>query len=337
MYGRIFTGLLACVVLGCSLLVTALIAGENRILLRPGLDPRGKQFYVNRLQAFCEQLECHTCPSGAVCFELTCNQNMFLDPTHRRSILLCHGNAGTALDFEPLLNKFTKLFDTIYIVEYRGYGCASTRSSAVQQSSISPKDLVEDLREIMGLLETSRRQPVTVLLGYSIGGGVITQWLRQSLEVPEPSKYHPIQQVVCLNSFASIPQLVDEHVPWFSTAIKSVMQCQWNTAKALQFILQVRPEMKVLWVNTRDDHLIGTKHTDAIRHALSESRTENIVFVELPNGDHAGSVFVHSEEWMSKLLERPDETSMLLRAFGESNSQSDSETKCEKTTDVCDK
>src|SRR6185312_2435981 len=54
MYGRIFTGLLACVVLGCSLLVTALIAGENRILLRPGLDPRGKQFYVNRLQAFCE-------------------------------------------------------------------------------------------------------------------------------------------------------------------------------------------------------------------------------------------------------------------------------------------
>jgi hypothetical protein len=309
MYGRILGGLMTCALVGYGLLVTALVVSENRILLRPGTDPRGKQFYLNRFQSYCQHLQCHTCPSGALCFELqndteqkstdqnnTANQNdteqnstehKTEKTNSRKSILLCHGNAGTALDFEPLLDKFATIYDTIYVVEYRGYGCSKS------QPSVSPANLVDDLTEVVQLLESSNRAPVNVLLGYSIGGGVVSQWLTNLKDNTH------LKQIVILNSFASIPQLVDEHVPMFSGPIKSAMQCQWNSAKALKRVLNQHPTLSLLWVSTLDDRLIGQNHTKTVKRTLEG--LPNVEYVELHNGNHAASIFVHSPDWMSKL------------------------------------
>jgi pimeloyl-ACP methyl ester carboxylesterase len=285
---RFVTLLITFVLIGYGVMVTALAVGENHILLHPGTDERGKQFYVNRLQTYCDRLECHHIKSGALCFELEKTNS---DPKiKKRSLLLCHGNAGTALDFEPLLHKFFLFFNTIYIVEYRGYGCAQP------QSTVSPDDLVQDVQQVLDMFK-QKNKTIQVLLGYSIGGGVIAQVLKH-MKAPEILKN--IDQVIILNSFASISQLVDEHVPFLSYPIKKLMQCRWDSASALQRVLQDNPHMSLLWVYTKDDRLICSKHTKTMRRVLRS--LSNIKFVELPNGNHSAAVFMHSKMWTGKIV-----------------------------------
>jgi hypothetical protein len=84
-----------------------------------------------------------------------------------------------------------------------------------------------------------------------------------------------------------------------------MMKCQWNSADALANILQTHRNTTLVWVWTKDDRLILPKQTKLLQETRREKRInpERITIIELPNGGHNGSVFVHMNTWLSAVCE----------------------------------
>jgi hypothetical protein len=283
-----------CVAYG--MIVTSLLLVEDRILLHPSHDEQqSKQSYVNRLLQHCDHLECLATPSGAMCFQLTVEKKEEKEKEEKtifeeKTILLCHGNAGNVLEFIPLLSSLFRFFNRVYLVEYRGFGCAS---SSDNNKTISTKDVLDDVHQIVLTLD-NQNKPIHTLLGYSIGGGVVAQLLNKKPFITS------LQSVLILNSFASIQQMVTEHIPVPAFPIYSLMQCQWNTTEALSRALENTKDLKIFWVYTKDDRLISPTHTETIKkHIPSCSR---FTILELPNGGHNGSIFAHLDLWVSSVF-----------------------------------
>ena len=292
--------------LGYTAVVVVAICNEDELLLHPKLDERGKQYYVNELQPLCDSQEYHICPSGALIYELQFRSTVLNqerdkdkdkekedkegdkeDDDGNRTILLCHGNAGTVLDFRPFIGLLKRKFNRILLMEYRGFGAAKpARDTRV----ITANMLLEDTEQSLHLLKRTGYTHLDVVLGFSIGGGVISQVFTGS---PALSA----KKFVILNSFASIPLVVKHHLSIAGYPIQKRMKCQWNSANALKEILTNQKESEVLWVSTKDDRLILPGNTDVVRLSF-QNFTERTTFIELPNGGHNASVFVHLNKWL---------------------------------------
>lgn len=126
-------------------------------------------------------------------------------------LLILHGNAGMALDREPL----TKLFPAweAHILEYPGYGARAGEPSE--------RSLVEAALQAIELLKTERPGPVYIL-GESIGTGVACQAAAQ--------RPRQAEGLILLTPLNRMKAVAHTHYPWIPTFL---LRDRYDSVEAL--------------------------------------------------------------------------------------------------------
>lgn len=129
------------------------------------------------------------------------------------------------------------------------------------------------------------------MLGFSMGGGVICEFLRLR-DDQQPA------QVVLLNTYYDLPLLVHDLVP--IPGISQLMRTQWIADAGLQKYA-LRPG-NLLVVAAMDDELIPVKHSYMLLNAIQHSTNITKNHILLPFGGHNNSIETHFPLWIPLLL-----------------------------------
>lgn len=138
-------------------------------------------------------------------------------PEPSASLLIFHGNAGSAIDradfarFLQLLNPAANL--TIYILEYPGYG--DRAGSPSEESFVSAA---------VAALQLFPPQSPPIVLGESIGTGVASL---AAAKLPER-----IRSLILLTPFTSLVAVGQQHYPWLP--VRWVLADPFDSQKALR-------------------------------------------------------------------------------------------------------
>lgn len=226
--------------------------------------------------------------------------------SERPIALICHGNAGTieSVDFlrQPLLDRGLEP----WFLEYRTFG-VNKGKRAIRNVN----ELVDDITSAIVALHPRK---IHVLMGHSMGGGVVAQWLAQELK-RFPESYWVPEQVVIANSFQSIPQVASDHLPSpLASLVPPLMSTKWKSEPGLKAYcayheskLQkkdaVRDFPRLLLLNAKDDQLISRKHTQTMYESLCTRYKHLIQWKELADGGHNLGWVVRLTEWMPLIYE----------------------------------
>lgn len=192
-----------------------------------------------------------------------------------RPILILHGNGGNIDGFYDMYRDLVDKGYRVYLLEYAGYGES-------REHKAKPKTMVQNLQEAYSLIPDMEHG---IIVGVSMGGGVIGQFLRDDSANPA--------QVVLINTFYDLPQLVSEiSIPGMSYLV----QTRWNSAVGLK--RYTSNNGRVVIVGTQDDSLINIRHS----HKLASFCGNNVKLVILPHGGHNSSPMIHMNKWTSHLL-----------------------------------
>lgn len=165
------------------------------------------------------------------------------------SVLFLHGNAGEVADWTVILDGFRSKKMTVHMLEYAGFGNAKNGSIWS-----TPKSIRRDLREAWQILkemdlldgglarkagnigsarEDDNRRNTNlglyteiIVVGYSLGGAVVTQWLQEI-----PRQEFP-KGIILLNTFAEMRAVVG-HVTGFPSLV-NLLENDWSAQKGLQ-------------------------------------------------------------------------------------------------------
>lgn len=282
--------LMMVVVLVATTIYATLWALEDTFLLHPSrcsqylsFDPRTTQY--------------HKLKSGGLLLHCQKNQS-------GRAIMCLHGNAGNLDGMAGMAQRLLDLGYDVYLLEPRGYGiCSLEKSSAAKDESnlINPTtdSLVQDLHEAWSTFPTEKRSSA-ILLGFSMGGGVICQFLEHtkvgSWELPA--------QIALLNTYYDLPMLVNDVFP--IPGVSMLMRTKWNATKGIHAFCErtkYRPEGpgNVLIVAALDDELIPIKHSHLLQKCIQDTHTQRQL-ITLPNGGHNNSIETHFNLWLPALL-----------------------------------
>jgi fermentation-respiration switch protein FrsA (DUF1100 family) len=132
-------------------------------------------------------------------------------------VLFAHGNGGNVSHYADFLRDL-RLRHSVAVLgfDYRGYGRSSGKPSE--------PGLIADARAARQWLSARTGCPEDriVLMGHSLGGGVVTQLAAQD----------GAPALVLLSTFTSLPDVGSEHVPWLSP--RTVMVNRFNSLAAIQ-------------------------------------------------------------------------------------------------------
>lgn len=233
----------------------------------------------------------------------------------RRTILCLHGNAGNLDGMANMARSMAELGYDVYLLEYAGYGICAGAGHPTTNS------LVDDLREAWTMIPSAKRGQA-ILLGFSMGGGVICEFLRTAADVLDEDLP---AQIALLNTFFDLPQLVRDVLP--IPGVSQMMRTRWNARPGIESYCQRRHgndrptdtlhvnvalHGNVLVVAARDDELIPLKHADSIISTINDSFTDKALVI-LPNGGHNNSIQMHFALWTPYLL--PPHTTNLESLF----------------------
>lgn len=153
-------------------------------------------------------------------------------------------------------------FDVL-IFDYRGYGDSS--GSPSERALTSDARLVwEYARERLDYDESR-----VVIFGESLGGAVaLSLWSTENKEPPKPAA------LILTSTFATLPQTVGWHYPWFP--FRYLMLDRW---RSVERIADVSAPVTVF--HGTADEFIPLEHGRELAHALPHAR-----FVELPGAGH---------------------------------------------------
>lgn len=117
----------------------------------------------------------------------------FASPSHpqrglgaRPYLIALHGFGGSAQDFELLAQRCAADFDVVSM-DWLGHGCAAKPAFA------DPYSLAVTLQCLSALIERTEAEvgvPAAALLGYSMGGRLLLQWLAR--HAADPAKLPPL-------------------------------------------------------------------------------------------------------------------------------------------------
>jgi fermentation-respiration switch protein FrsA (DUF1100 family) len=131
-------------------------------------------------------------------------------------VLFAHGNGGNITHYADFLRDLQQRQDVAVLgFDYRGYGRSSGKPSET--------GLVLDARAARRWLagRTGVAEPDIVLVGHSLGGGVVTQLAAED----------GARALVLISTFTSLPDVGAAHMPWL--APQSVMQNRFDSRAAL--------------------------------------------------------------------------------------------------------
>lgn len=138
-------------------------------------------------------------------------------PAPRAVVLFAHGNGGNITHHAEFLRDL-RLRHAVAILgfDYRGYGRSGGKPSE--------PGLIADARAAREWLSVRTGYPESriVLMGHSLGGGVVTQLAAQD----------GAPALVLISTFTSLPDVGGEHVPWLSP--RAIMVNRFNSLAAIQ-------------------------------------------------------------------------------------------------------
>jgi hypothetical protein len=241
---------------------------ENKLLLIP--------VRKTKYDKFIPQENCIFLPlkTGGLLVQM----NLKCDP-NKRSLLFCHGNSGNIDGFFALAESLKDQYN-FFFLEYAGYGICHTLKEP------TGKSLLLDLTEAWSLIPEPQE---AILVGFSMGGGCICQFLAKAEESVMP------KQIMLINSYYSLPQLVQELLP--VSLLGHLMSTQWHSETGLRKYKNGH----LVVVATQDDELIPLRHSEQMVLIAKETGvpTQHIL---LANGGHNGSIFFHLPVWKAALI-----------------------------------
>ena len=198
-----------------------------------------------------------------------------------RTLLLVPGNAGNADSSFSLVKRITESCPRcqVFLLEYPGYGSSSWKHHP------EPYQLVQTLQEAWDLYfaEISHK---TALIGFSMGGGCIAQFL-----LHHDGRSWP-QQVFIMNSYSSLPAVVRSLLPFPFSFLCKFMKTKWDSLPGL-----TRFPNNLVLVATKDDSLISYRQTEFLFKHLKNTNKNELQKVILPHGGHNGSLDQHLSLW----------------------------------------
>lgn len=204
-----------------------------------------------------------------------------------RSVLFCHGNAQDIDEIAPLAKSLALNGYRVFLLEYAGYGttCINTNNNNTKHTEdITPLTVLRDVIEAWHFLPNREH---SILIGFSLGGGAICQLLRMLTVSEMPA------QIVLLNTFFSLPDLVRDWLPF--SFLPWIMQTQWHSKDGLH-----RYPGSVVIVSCQDDELIAPYHAENLtRHCIS---TQSVRHIRLKEGGHTSSIYFCFRDWKQSLL-----------------------------------
>lgn len=138
-------------------------------------------------------------------------------PSPRAVVLFAHGNGGNITHHAEFLRDLHRRQNVAVLgFDYRGYGRSGGKPSE--------PGLIADARAARQWLAARTGYPEEriVLMGHSLGGGVVTQLAAQD----------GAPALVLVNTFTSLPDVGREHVPWLTP--RAIMVNRFNSLDAIQ-------------------------------------------------------------------------------------------------------
>jgi len=165
-------------------------------------------------------------------------------------LLFFHGNAGNISHRLDSIRQFQSLGLSILIVDYRGYGQSTGRTTETgmyRDADAAWRYLIES----RGIVAND-----IVIFGRSLGGSVASRLA---------SENQPLALIV-ESSFTSIPDIAQDLYPWLPARWLSRL----NHATR-EYVRDVR--CPILVIHSRDDEIIPFRHGETIFASANEPRT----------------------------------------------------------------
>jgi dienelactone hydrolase len=208
-----------------------------------------------------------------------------------RPILLLHGNAGNLNGMADVSRKLVNDGYDVYLLEYRGFGTLGKKGWQP-----SPTTLIEDLEDAWRVIPSQLRSSA-ILMGFSIGGGVVTQYLKRTRLAPRDLP----AQVVLANTFYDLPMLVRDVFP--VPFVASLMRTKWNATDGLvKYCTNQGDGGNVLLLATVDDELIPLKHSNQMLETLPAVCYKRKLLL-MPSGGHTMGIDANTDLWIPELLD----------------------------------
>jgi esterase/lipase len=198
------------------------------------------------------------------------------DVDTRRRILFLHGQSGSLDLYANILEHLHTQGYNVFALEYYEYGLCWHRSDPLTNNKHISCILLDNMYDAWSLCGTSN----TILVGFSLGGGVVGQTYNYLM--PQPA------QLVFINTFYDLPDLVVMKTPMgLGHWIAPLMVTQWKCEPPEPYF-----HSSVAIISTKDDALMppsqAQKLYDCFKHAARSCKWR-----ELEDGGHALSVVRH--------------------------------------------
>jgi len=219
-------------------------------------------------------------------------------PQYRR-ILFLHGNGGSLDLCADILEMFHSQGYNVFAVEYYTYGICweggaggmwaesqrNQQGGHVDQTHNRPsardmsQKLIENVLEAWSICGNDH----TIVIGFSLGGGLLGMTYNYMLPPPE--------ELVFINTFADMSKVVIDNAPWgMGHVLVPFMSTHWQCEVPAPHLS--RATTKVVVISTQNDWLM--RQHQAMELLQRMQRLEP-VWKELDRGGHALSVVLFME------------------------------------------
>ena len=161
------------------------------------------------------------------------------------TILIFHGNAGTAADRLYYVQVLTMLGYRVILAEYPGYGG--------RKGVLGEESFVHDAKETLLLASKQYGTPI-FLLGESLGCGVVAAVVRDS-----PAK---IDGIILITPWDTLMSIAKEKFPWLPVSL--FLRDKYDTIGNLK-----EYQGRIAIIGAEQDEVIPIQHAQALFRSLS--------------------------------------------------------------------
>ncbi|MFC1765420.1 alpha/beta hydrolase [Planctomycetota bacterium] len=250
----LFLGLFSILYLGAALF---LYFGQNRFLYHP------QRYSLVAAQEGARELALKTWPATGS--DIQGYLAIQSPETVRGTVLVFHGNAGTALGRSVYVTDLEPLGLRVILVEYPGYGpCTGPLGEA---------SLVSSARAVARQAKAEFPEPLYIL-GESLGCGVACA------VAADPTC--DIAGIILITPWNNLPTLAQDHYPWFPT--RWLVRDTYDNAANLKDVCS-----PIAIVMAERDEIIPNPHTLALVRSLGD-RTRLWTLQNVGHNDWGGAI-----------------------------------------------
>ncbi len=201
------------------------------------------------------------------------------------TVIMFHGNAGTAADRAYYANQFERCGFRTLLVEYPGYGSRTLDSSALRQTP-----LAADGAQIVLAANAQFAAPIFVV-GESLGAAVAAQAIRQA----EHAQAGLVSGAILITPWDELANVANKRF-WF-LPVRLILADQYNSVAALKDF-----HAPLLVVRAIDDQIIPAASTKVLFDSFSGAKQ----LFNVPGGHNNWSQNI-SDGWWPELCKNLQE------------------------------